>query len=251
MSSRAAGRHFPGPLAVVGGDEFRPGNEPADRVLVQAAATDERGRPAFIVASAAARQDPDKAVQTARAWFSGLGLQVEELQLRTRRQANSSSAAGRAREAGFVYLCGGDPGLTVRVLSGTAAWSAIVEAWRDGAVLAGSSAGAMALGEWTLIRARMPGDARREPRPALAAVPGLAVVPHFEAFGRSWLPSARAVLPADATIVGIDARTAALWSDGIWRVRGAGTVTVIRRSHEATFGDGEGIDGLPQPAGTG
>ena len=66
--------------------------------------------------------------------------------------------------------------------------------WRArGAVLAGSSAGAMAFGEWTLLRQRMPGDARRRPSPALGLVPRVAVIPHYDAFGEDWLDSAREV----------------------------------------------------------
>ena len=36
----------------------------------------------------------------------------------------------------------------------------------SGAALAGSSAGAMAMGQWTLIRGRHPGDRRRRYRDA-------------------------------------------------------------------------------------
>ena len=71
----------PGPLALVGGDEFRPGNEPYDKRVVQAANRLDPAAPAFIVASAAAREGADQAVATARAWLAGLGLEVEELPL--------------------------------------------------------------------------------------------------------------------------------------------------------------------------
>ncbi len=57
-----------GPLALVGGDELHPGNEPQDQVLVEAA----RNGPAFILATAAARHDPRAAVRNAQAWFGGL-----------------------------------------------------------------------------------------------------------------------------------------------------------------------------------
>ena len=44
----------PGPLALVGGDELHPGNEPQDRILVEAAGSG----PAFVLATAAGRQHP-------------------------------------------------------------------------------------------------------------------------------------------------------------------------------------------------
>ncbi len=236
----------PGPLALAGGGEFRPGNEAADRVLVAAATGVDRA--AYVVATAAARHDPDAAVATAREWFSGLGLDVTELRLRTRRDARSTAAGELAAHGGFFYLAGGDPGLTVTTLAGTPAWDAVVAAWQGGAVLAGSSAGAMALGEWTLIRSRVPGGSERTARPALNVVSGVAVIPHFDTFGQRWLPSARAALPPSATILGLDERTAAVWEDGVWHAAGPGSVRVVVAGEQRIYIDGERVEGLPSPA---
>lgn len=244
-----------GPLALVGGDEFKPGNEPHDRLLVEAALGLGADRPAFVIATAAARHHPEQAVATARDWFTSLGLDVVELPLRRRGHANDAAIAGLARTGRFFYLCGGDPGIVPQILAGTPAWDAILEAWRSGAPLAGSSAGAMCLGEWTLIRARMPGDARRVPRPALAVVPRVAVLPHYDTFGHQWVPSATEALRGHhATLVGVDERSAAVWADGAWRAMGDGSVTVIGPAGErgtadadSPFSDGELISGLPPP----
>jgi len=238
-----------GPLALVGGKEFMPGNEPQDEVLVGAAHSMGKGHPAFIVATAAVRQVPDRAVATARTWFSELGLAVEELPVRTRGSAMSEEVASAAAQGSFFYLCGGDPGLVVRTLIDTPVWRAIVTAWRGGAALGGSSAGAMALGTWTLIRTRMPGDARREPRAALDLIPRIAVLPHHATFGWRWAPSATAALQQDAAVlVGIDERTALVRHTGLWRVLGRGSVTVIGPSgQERRFAAGARVSGVPAP----
>ena len=200
-----------------------PGNEPQDRVFLQAAA----GRPVYVVAAAAVRQDPDRAVATARRWFHSLGVDVAELRLRGRRDGRDPGVVAAAREAGGVYLCGGDPGLVVELVRDTPAWAAIVDAWRDGASLAGSSAGAMALGEWSLIRAGMSHDRRRF-APALGVLPNVAVVPHFDEFGERWLPSLRPPRTG-AVLLGLDSRTAAAWRPGNgWRAMGRGRVVVMR-----------------------
>ena len=234
----------PGPLALVGGEELRPGNEPQDRLLVDAAG----GGPAYVVATAAGRQRPELAVENARGWFGGLGLEIQELPLRTRSQARSAEVAERARAGRFFYLVGGDPGLVPKVLADTPAWRAIVEAWRHGAALAGSSAGAMALGAWTLIRDRTPGDDRRRYREALGVVRRIAVVPHLSTFGERWIPSALDASPDDAILLGIDERTAAVCIDRSWRVEGPGSVSVITRRTRETFSSGDRIAGLPDPA---
>jgi cyanophycinase len=233
----------PGPLALVGGDELHPGNEEQDRVLAEAAGDG----PAYVVATAAGRQRPDLAVRHAVEWFGTLGLTVEELPATKRSHATSAENAERARRGRFFYLVGGDPGLVPKTLAGSPVWDAIVAAWRDGAALAGSSAGAMAMGEWTLIRDRMPGDDRRQYRPALGLVPGVAVLPHFETFGHRWVESAQAAAPRDdVVLLGVDERSAAVWQDGRWRAYGPGAVTVISGG-TARFGSGSEIEGLPTP----
>jgi cyanophycinase len=230
----------------VGGDELHPGNEEQDRVLVEAAA----GGPAFVLATAAGRQRPELAVGHARAWFAGLGLAVQELPAVRRRDVTSASVAARARDGRFFYLVGGDPGLVPATLANTPVWEAVLAAWRAGAALAGSSAGAMALGGWTLIRDRRPGDARRRYRPALGTVPHVAVIPHLDTFGRGWVPGVLERGPeVGAVPVGIDERSAALWSDGAWRALGPGGVTVFDpEAGERRSVAGDPIEGLPQPA---
>jgi cyanophycinase len=210
-------------------------------VLVRAAG----GGPAFVLATAAARHRPELAVEHAARWFAGLGLEVEELPATKRSHATSRGNVERARAGRFFYLVGGDPGVVPKTLAGTPLWDAVVAAWREGAALAGSSAGAMALGAWTLVRDRMPGDDRRRYLPALGLVPRVAVLPHFETFGHRWVPSASE--RPDAVLVGIDERSAAVWSDGAWRALGAGGVTVIASGERRAFGPGSEIEGLSQP----
>ena len=232
-----------GPLALVGGDELNPGNEPIDSVLTQAAA----GGDAFVLATAAARQGAAQAVRNAQRWFQGLGLRVEELPATKAAHVRDLENVVRARAGRFFYLVGGDPGLVPKVLRGSPLWDAIVDAWREGAALGGSSAGAMALGAWTLIRERMPGDSDRRYGDALNLVPGIAVLPHFDTFGKGWVDSALERAPADTTLVGLDERTGAVWTRGAWQALGAGNVTLITHTERRTFAAGSEVDGMPAP----
>jgi cyanophycinase len=231
-----------GVLALVGGDEFNPGNEPQDRTLAEAA----RPGPAFVVPTAAARQGPSLSVAHATAWFQQFGLQLQELPVLKRADANSKELADRARKGGFFYLVGGDPGLVAQVLRASRVWNAIFEAWREGSSLAGSSAGAMALGSHSLIRASWPNRFNRRPTEALGLVPKTAVLPHFETFGHRWVESAEREL-AGATLLGIDERSAAVWMKGEWRAYGPGSVTVIKGSKATHFPSGSQVLGLRAP----
>jgi cyanophycinase len=238
-----------GLLALVGGDEFKPGNQEQDALLVAAAR--RRGGRAFVVPTAAARGGPAQAVANATRWFAGLGLELEELHVLSRGQANSPEIAEQASGGSFFYLVGGDPGFTATTLRESVVWNAVVAAWRGGAALAGSSAGAMAMGEWTLIRDRFKGDARRLYRPALALLSETAVVPHFETFGHRWVASAVERAPSpDTVLLGLDERSAAVWDGRRWTARGPGSVTVVRGSSRAVSASGSPV-ALAPPVGAG
>jgi cyanophycinase len=235
-----------GLLALVGGDEFHPGNEPQDEFLAASA----RGNgPAYIVATAAARSDPGAAVRHAAQWFRKFDLDVAELRAYTKAEASDSATAAAANDAAFIYITGGDPGLVATVLRGSPVGDAIIAAWRNGAVLAGSSAGAMVLCEHVLVRRQFPGSAERRPVAGLAVVPNAAVLPHHDTFGSRWFPSARAALPG-SILIGVDERTCALWHAGAWRCLGAGGVTVYRGAEARDrYGSGTEIDGIPRISG--
>src|SRR5580700_7871830 len=231
-----------GLLALVGGDEFHAGNEPHDAVLAAAA----RG-PAYVIATAAARSRPELAVRHAQEWFRRFALDVAELAVYTGKQARDPRLVEQAAQAGFCYIPGGDPGLVASILGDSPVGDAIIAAWRSGTVLAGSSAGAMALCSDTLVRQSFPGHTQRRALPGLGVVPDAAVLPHHDTFGEKWYPSARAALP-DTVLIGIDERTCALWEAGTWRCLGAGGVTVYVPGSEAVRVEIGPIAGIPQPA---
>ena len=80
-------------LALVGGDEFNPGNEEQDRMLAAAAGPG----PAFVVPTAAARQKPEQSVAHATTWFRQFGVELQELPILKRSDATSTALAERAR----------------------------------------------------------------------------------------------------------------------------------------------------------
>jgi cyanophycinase len=200
-----------GLLALVGGAEWTEGAS-HDEELLEASGQDQ----VLVVPTAAAYEHPDRAVTTATAWFEGLGARVEALDVLQRRDALDEERAARARRASFIYLGGGSPLHLRSVLKDSPVLDAIRAAWDDGAVLAGSSAGAMALC-----------DPMIDPRGGaftvgLGLVVGLAVLPHA---GRDAADGHRRTLElAEPTtaVAAIPERTALLRSgEGRWRAAGA------------------------------
>ena len=64
-------RGLTGSIALVGGDEFRPGCEPMDRVLLEATGVDCSR--VVILPTAAAHENPGQAAANGISYFSGLG----------------------------------------------------------------------------------------------------------------------------------------------------------------------------------
>ena len=156
----------------------------------------------------------------AGAWFEPLGGKVEGLMVLTRADAQNDGAADIMRRARLVYLAGSSPMHVRSVLKHSAVWDALVAAWRDGAVVVGSSGAAMALTD-PMVDARGGGLTI-----GLGLLGGVAVVPHFgdphedehgEKLHRSVL-----LAPPGTPVVGIPERTALVRDpDGTWRSAGA------------------------------
>ena len=158
-----------------------------------------------------------------------LGVEQIPVVVRDREEADSAELAGLVSGAGLVYLSGGSPAFLARTLRGTRVWDAVAAAWREGAALAGCSAGAMALTGWVpSIR-----GLHRAPDPGLGVLPSLRVLPHFDKM-LGWVPDllTRATLrpPAGTTVLGIDEDTALVDLTGgghDWQVHGRQQVWVL------------------------
>ena len=83
-------------IALVGGDEFRPGCEEMDRAIL--AATGAARPSVVVVPTAAAAQWPDRAASNGVAYFNSLGAQAEPLMVLNETDAN---------DAGLVFWPGG------------------------------------------------------------------------------------------------------------------------------------------------
>ena len=129
-----------GTLALVGGGEF--GSDCGfDAELLSIAQASE----VLIVPTGAAYEHPERAVAQAASHFESLGAKARGLMVLNRHDALDDANGAEARSARFVYITGGSPMHLRSVLKATPVWEGLLEAWRNGAVIAGSSAGAMAL----------------------------------------------------------------------------------------------------------
>jgi cyanophycinase len=226
-----------GRIALHGGGEFEAGDEPfLDAILAAAlpsAAARARGGPEsdaavriVVVPAAAARERPSASAKQGVAALKRAAARaraparVEAALVVSRDKAEDTALAALLADADLIYLPGGHPDLIPPMLDGTLAWRSILAALERGAVLAGASAGAMALGEqtWTPMGFQ----------PALKLLPGLIIVPHFAMFEGNLDAWGSAIAELDAARLGrlgLDERTGVISTDGAagpWHVVGEG-----------------------------
>ncbi len=180
-----------GVVGLLSSDEFLPVAEPFDRTLLEATGP----RVALVLAA-----DPRAAPHSARlglAHYRKLGADPFVIEVLRREEA----VADALPPFDVLFLAGGDPATLLACLRDTLLWEEALRRWREGAALAGSSAGAMALCTHSL--APRPGD--RMPShwtSGLGPVERVALAVHARNRPKEWLASI--ALDAPVPVVALD-----------------------------------------------
>lgn len=167
-------------------------------------------------------------------WFQSLGAKnVFSLDVIDSKSANDAVLAASIRTSKLIYLLGGFPRHLGETLKDSVCWSAALEAHQNGAVIAGSSAGAMVLCEHYYD------PYERKLLRGLNLLPNACVLPHHNQFGKAWANQMRQMLP-EAVLIGIDEATGMVNdASGKWQVYGGGEVTLYRTGSTVGYGGGE------------
>jgi cyanophycinase len=161
-------------------------------------------------------------------WFQSLGAKdVVSLPLIDQPSANDGEIAKSLRNAKLIYMLGGFTGYLGETLKGSVAWEAVLESHQNGAVIAGSSAGAMVMCEFYYD------PSQGQVVEGLNLVPNSIVLPHHNTFGRSW--ASRLLEISQLTLIGIDEQMGMIDDGaGTWTVHGRGNVTLYRNNRVET-----------------
>ena len=223
-----------GYLLLAGGAEFGGRMAEPDRKAMELAGGVDA--PIRIIPTAAA---PDgnhlRAGRNGVAWFKSLGARdVSSVGLIDKASADNQTIAESLRQAKIIYLLGGFPDYLGKTLKNSRAWQAALEAYQHGAVIAGSSAGAM-----VLCQDYYDPDFCRVLE-GLGLVPHAVVLPHHNTYGKSWADCLLSKLPGE-TLLGIDERVGLL-DDGHgenWSVFGQGVATIYHDNETKVYRAGE------------
>ncbi len=212
-----------GYLLLEGGSEF--GGRMRDPDLRALELAGGFNAPLRIIPTAAAPdQNHHRAGSNGVRWFQSLGAKdVVSVPLIDKPSANDEKIAKALRDAKLIYLLGGFTHYLGQTLKDSLAWQAAIDAYHAGAVIAGSSAGAMVMCEFYYD----PSAGRVHD--GLNLVPNSLVLPHHNTFGKNWASQLLQKIP-NVTLIGIDEQTGML-NDGennTWNIYGHGMVTLYK-----------------------
>lgn len=185
--------------------------------------------------AAAPDQNHLRAGQNGQRWFIGLGARrVSVIPLIDRASADLPAVADSIQQSALIYLLGGFPRYLGQTLLDSLSAHSLRAAYQAGAVLAGSSAGAMVLCQYYYD------PAAGEICTGLNYIPGACLIPHYNRSGQKWAAALAALLPGEL-LIGIDEQTGMLDDapEGRWKVYGKGQVTLYRQGITRSFHPGE------------
>jgi cyanophycinase-like exopeptidase len=229
-----------GPIALIGGGEHREATEPIDRQLM-----DYTGKDRVQVTVVPVASSPHKlpsAAALARNYWTSLGAQ--HVAFAVPEDRSPQKALDALTEPDIIVLTGGVPDRVVAALGASVIWDRILDLWKNGAALSGSSAGSMALFEWRL---------RLYPPHPFQLVPGLGPLsnyvslPHFDRYvtGHHWRLEwlhHTAERFHGRGILGLDEGTGLVGWDSRYSVLGRGGVTVLDHGYWRTYPRGAAAD---------
>jgi cyanophycinase len=221
---------YPGRLLIIGGAEDRCRGEGLLERFVGLCGGDA----ARIVLVTTATGRPDEVHADYDRVFRRLGVErITELRLRGRSDADGDDAAKLLEDATGVFISGGDQS-RLRTLVGSRANDILLDRLStDDLVIAGTSAGATAMGRTMILG----GDGPEVSAAAVRTGPGLGLIPkvlidmHFGERGRLPRLLSAVALDPDQLGVGIDEKTGILVEGSRFEVLGSGVATVVDAKH--------------------
>ena len=234
MSNKKPGAVKQGTLIIIGGHEDHDG----DRVILKEVAN--RIANGKLVLATVASHEPDGYLEKYQASFAELGVaQVTELYVEDRAEAADEAKLRALDEVDAVFFSGGDQLRITSQIGGTPVFDRVMDIYRKGGVVPGTSAGASMMSDTMLVKGTSGasfrvGDVRMAP--GLGLLSNVIIDQHFAERGRiGRLIGAVSQNPRELGI-GIDEDTAIVVEGEQFCVIGSGAVYLVDASG-ATYSD--------------
>jgi cyanophycinase len=224
-----------GSVIIIGGAE----DKVRDRVILSRFVTLAGGRDATIAVISTASSLGQEAGDRYRQVFGELGVaKVRTLHAMTRPQANDETTALAIRDSTGIFLTGGNQLRLSSTIGGTRLADAVLDQFRQGAVVAGTSAGASAMSSHMIAfgaSGATPKHRMAQIAAGLGVLPGVIVDQHFQQ--RNRLGRLLSLIAQNPSLLGlgVDEDTAGVVGpDHVMEVIGRGSITVVDGSGSET-----------------
>ncbi len=224
-----------GSVIIIGGAE----DKVRDRVILSRFTTLAGGRDATIAVISTASSLGQMAGERYQQVLGELGVaKVRTIHAVTRAQANDETAALALRDATGIFLTGGNQLRLSSTIGGTRLADAVLEQFRQGAVVAGTSAGASAMSSHMIAfgaSGATPKHRMAQIAAGLGVLPGVIIDQHFQQ--RNRLGRLLSLIAQNPSLLGlgVDEDTAGVVGpDHIMEVIGRGSITVVDGSRSET-----------------
>ena len=224
-----------GTVIVIGGAE----DKVRDRVILSRFVSLAGGADARIVVISTASSLGAEAGQRYRQVFGELGVKrFKPIHAVTRSQANDESFVAALSDATGIFLTGGNQLRLSSTIGGTRLADAVLDRFRHGAVVAGTSAGASAMSSHMIAfgaSGATPKHRMAQIAAGLGMLPGVIVDQHFQQ--RNRLGRLLSLIAQNPSLLGlgVDEDTAGVVGpDHVMEVIGRGSITVVDGSASET-----------------
>ena len=231
----STGQSRAGHLLIIGGAE----DKLRQRQILSRFFTLADGADARVVVISTASSLGDEATELYLSLFRQMGIaDVRGMRPLVRDDANDRRLVAMVEDATAVFMTGGNQLRLSSVIGGTLLGRVIVDRHRQGAVIAGTSAGASAIASHMVAfgaSGATPKQRMTQMSAGLGLLPGVLIDQHFEQRNRFGRLLALVAQSPSLLGIGIDEDTAGLVSPkGIMEILGKGSVTILDPAHIQT-----------------
>jgi cyanophycinase len=224
-----------GHVIIIGGAE----DKVRDRVILSRFASLAGGRDATVAVISTASSLGELAGERYKQVLGELGVsKVRAIHAVTRAQANDDTVSLALRDATGVFMTGGNQLRLSSTIGGTRLADAVLEQFRKGAVIAGTSAGASAMSSHMIAfgaSGATPKHRMAQIAAGLGVLPGVIIDQHFQQ--RNRLGRLLSLIAQNPSLLGlgVDEDTAGVVSpDHVMEVIGRGSITVVDGARSET-----------------
>ncbi len=234
-------------LILSGSGEFTKAMAPTDEHIFTLLPRGKQSLIGVLPTAAGNERHPGIWIRKAQRHYRRLGGEVLGIDVYKRDDTNNEVFVNQVKMCDLLYFSGGTPGYLKRTLEHSPVWETVHERYNEGIFLAGSSAGAMIMGNYTLADPERDMDRGQE----LEIMQGFSllpfmIIPHFDYLERNiphskdFVDSLRARFER---LLCIDENTTLIISnEKKATVSGPGRVVILDKDGKRFFRSGETLD---------